>query len=159
MEPNAGTHTGDATMNGLMSGSAPSSASLSRSRGRLRLLDSPAGAPARSSPSLEHSKAGDVAVSLERGYVLVVGIDGFARAHMLCELREALPAGTRFVETEETWEALTLAESSQMVVLVGDPRELSGASLVRLLARRQPTLPVLAVAGEASPTHPDAASG
>jgi hypothetical protein len=108
---------------------------------------------------LEHSDAGDVAVSLERGYVLVVGIDGFARAHMLCELREALPAGTRFVETEETWEALTLAESSQMVVLVGDPRELSGASLVRLLARRQPTLPVLAVDGEASPTHFDAASG
>ncbi len=146
-------------MNGLVSGSAPSSAPLSRSRGQLRLLDDPAGAPVRSSSPLEHSNAGDVAVSPERGHVLVVGIDAFARAHMLCELREALPAGTRFVETEEAWEALTLAESSQMVVLVGDPREFSGASLVRLLARRQPTLPVLAVAGEASPTHPDAVSG
>lgn len=78
---------------------------------------------------------------------------------MLCELREVLPAGARFVETEETWQALTLAEGSQMVVIVGDLRELSGASLVRLLARRQPTLPVLAVAGEASLAHPDAASG
>lgn len=146
-------------MNGLLSGSALSGAPLSRSRGRLRLLDSPAGTPAQSSPPLAGSNAGDVAVSLEPGYVLVVGMDAFARARMLCELREALPTGTRFVETEETWEALTLAEGSQMVVLVGSPREFSGSSLVRLLARRQPTLPVLAVAGEASPTHPDAANG
>src|ERR1700726_349821 len=106
-----------------MSVSPPSSAPVSRSRRRLRLLDGPAGAPARSSPPLEHPYAGDIAVSLERGHVLVVGIDAVARAHMLCELREALPAGTRFVETQETWEALTLAESSQMVVLVGDLRE------------------------------------
>lgn|GEM_PF-4905947 len=100
----------------------------------------------------------DVAVPPVHGHVLVAGVDAEARAHMLGELRDVLPSRTRFVETHETWETLTLAEHSQMVVLVGDLEELSGASLVRLLARRQPTLPVLAVGGEASPARSDAAS-
>lgn len=148
-------------MNGLMPGLVPSSAPPSRSRGRLRLADGPgAAAPARSSSRSERaSTAGDRDVALGRGHVLVVGVDSRARAHMLCELRDLLPSDTRFVETQETWEALALAEGSQMVVLVGDLAELSGASVVRLLARRQPTLPVLAVSGEALPAHPEVAHG
>jgi hypothetical protein len=145
-------------MNGLVPGLAPSNAPSLRSRGRLRLLDGPAAASARSS-SIERPKAADTAVAPEWGHVLVVGVEARARAHMLCELRDVLPSGTRFVETEETWKALALAEGSKMVVLVGDPRGLSGTSMVRLLARRQPTLPVLAVSGVASSAYPDFASG
>jgi len=123
----------------------------------LHLLDDAEGVG--SSRRLERPKAEDKAVTQERGYVLVVGTDVHARAHMLCELRDVLPSGTSFLETEETWEALALAEASQMVVLVGDLAELSGASMVRLLALRQPTLPVLAVGGDALPPHSYAASG
>jgi hypothetical protein len=143
-----------------MNGLASSRAAPSRSRVRLCLLDQgPAATPGQSSPRLERPTAGASAIPRERGHVLVVGADAGARAHMLCELRDVLPCDTRFVETEDAWESLTLAENSQMVVLVGDLEELSGASLVRLLARRQPSLPVLAVAGGASPAHPNTASG
>ena len=64
---------------------------------------------------------------------------------MLAELRSILPRGTRFVEAGETWEVLARAPGSRMVVLAGDLGEASCSSLLRLLARRNPTLPVLAV--------------
>jgi hypothetical protein len=89
--------------------------------------------------------------------VLVVGAEESTRSGMLAELRNLLPTGTRFLEAQETWEVLARAADSQMVVLVDDLGELSSSSLVRLLARRQPTLPVLAVGG-AMPAHADAAS-
>ncbi len=147
-------------MNGLVPSPAPSSAPQSRHRRQLRLVDCPAVAPSSPLPRPERTpKHANATVTLKRGHVLVVGVDADARAHMLSELRDVLPCGTRFVETQETWEALSLAEGSQMVVLVGDLEELSGASVVRLLARRQPALPVLAVGGEAAPAPPDAANG
>lgn len=138
---------------------APSRPAPSPTRGRLRLVDGAVEAPSRALPCFEQAPLADVAVPSARGYVLVVGVDAEARAHMLDELRDVLPSSTRFVQTQEAWETLTLAEGSRMVVLVGDLKELSSASLVRLLARRQPTLPVLAIGGEASPTRSDAASG
>jgi hypothetical protein len=79
--------------------------------------------------------------------VLLAGIDAEGRSAMLGELRNLLPAGTGFVEVSETWELLTRAEGSQMVVLTDDLGDLSSASLVRLLGRRHPGLPVLAVEG------------
>jgi hypothetical protein len=83
------------------------------------------------------------------GYVLVAGADAPTRARMLAELRSVLPAGTQFVEACETWEVVARAPESRMVVLAGDLADTSSASLLRLLARRNPTLPVLAVgAGE-----------
>ncbi|HWX87171.1 MAG TPA: hypothetical protein VNX67_03250 [Solirubrobacteraceae bacterium] len=89
--------------------------------------------------------------------VLVVGAERHARSRMLGELRNLLPAGTHFVEVSETWEVLTSAATSQMAVLVDDLDELSSKSLVRLLARRQPALPVLRV-GAGAPAHLDTAS-
>jgi hypothetical protein len=144
-------------MSGLLPDLAPSGASSSRTQ--LRLVDGLREEPSRALPGFEPAPLTDMEVPSARGHVLVVGIDAEARTHMLDELREVLPSGARFVETEETWEALALAEGSQMAVLVGDLEELSGASLARLLARRQPTLPVLTVSGEASSAHPSAASG
>ncbi len=64
---------------------------------------------------------------------------------MLAELRSVLPEGTRFIEAGETWEVVARAPGSRMVVLAGDLGETSCSSLLRLLARRNPALPVLAV--------------
>lgn len=78
-------------------------------------------------------------------HVLVAGSDASTRARMLAELRSVLPRGTRFIEASETWEVVARAPGSRMVVLAGDLGEASCSSLLRLLARRNPTLPVLAV--------------
>jgi DNA-binding NtrC family response regulator len=71
---------------------------------------------------------------------------------MLDELADQLPPGTRFAQASETWEAIAAAPTSSMVVLAGDLGDMSGESMMRLLGRRYPTLPVLAVA-EKAPTH------
>ncbi|HEU0251156.1 MAG TPA: hypothetical protein VFR48_10570 [Solirubrobacteraceae bacterium] len=78
-------------------------------------------------------------------HVLVAGADAAVRARMLAELRSILPQGTCFIEASETWEVVARAPGSRMVVLAGDLGEASCSSLLRLLARRNPTLPVLAV--------------
>lgn len=78
-------------------------------------------------------------------HVLVAGADETTRARMLAELRSVLPRGTHFAEASETWEVVARASDSRMVVLAGDLGETSCSSLLRLLARRNPTLPVLAV--------------
>jgi hypothetical protein len=81
-------------------------------------------------------------------HVLVAGGDARARERMLVELRSLLPAGTRFVEAGETWELVARAAGSRMVVLTGDLGEVSADSALRLLARRNPSLPVLAVGSD-----------
>ncbi|HEX4837356.1 MAG TPA: hypothetical protein VFV03_02375, partial [Solirubrobacteraceae bacterium] len=77
--------------------------------------------------------------------VLVAGADASKRSRMLGELRGLLPASTCFLEAHETWEVIAAAAGSRMVVLTGDLGDVSAESLVRLLGRRHPTLPVLAV--------------
>jgi hypothetical protein len=79
-------------------------------------------------------------------HVLVVGSrDHVGSAQILEELRCLLPPSTPFIEAHEIWEVLTRAPGSRMVVLNGDLGDLSAASLVRLLSRRHPTLPVISV--------------
>lgn len=56
-----------------------------------------------------------------------------------------LPEDTPYVEACETWEVLARAAGSRMVVLTGDLGDVSANSLVRLLGRRHPTLPVVSV--------------
>ncbi len=62
-----------------------------------------------------------------------------------------LPAGTAFGEAGETWEVLASAADSRMVVLIDDLRDVSVQSLTRLLGRRHPTLPILAVGEQTRP--------
>lgn len=78
-------------------------------------------------------------------YVLVAGASLSTRSKMLGELRNLLPPSTRFLEACEAWEVLARAGDSRMVVLTEDLGDLSAESLVRLLGRRHPDLPVLAV--------------
>jgi hypothetical protein len=83
--------------------------------------------------------------------VLVAGADPAARRRMLAELRSLLPAGTDFREAGETWEVVARACDSRMIVLAGDLGDTSTSALLRLLARRNPALPVLAVGGDRRP--------
>jgi hypothetical protein len=78
-------------------------------------------------------------------HVLIVGDDETRRSKMVSELRGLLPSGTRFVEAGETWEALAHTDGSRMVVLTGGIGEVSTHSLMRILSRRHPMLPVIAV--------------
>jgi hypothetical protein len=82
----------------------------------------------------------------EHSSVLVVGADGGTRAKMMCQLRDLLPEGTPFAEAGETWEVVARAPASRMVVLTGDLRDLSARGLMRVLSRRHPLLPVIALA-------------
>jgi hypothetical protein len=66
---------------------------------------------------------------------------------MLQQLRGLLPDGTPFVEARETWEVVAQAPDSQMVVLTGDLGDLSARGLMRVLSRRHPLLPVIALGG------------
>jgi hypothetical protein len=115
------------------------------SQQHLRLVEDQAGAerytageePGRPTTNPARREGGD--------HVLVAGADAAVRERMLAELRSILPQGTRFIEASETWEVVARAPGSRMVVLAGDLGEASCSSLLRLLARRNPTLPVLAV--------------
>jgi hypothetical protein len=84
-------------------------------------------------------------------HVLVVGDECCGPSQMVTELRDLLPAGTPFVEAHETWEVLARVEGSRMVVLTGDLGDVSAASIVRLLSRRHPQLPLVSVS--ATRTH------
>jgi hypothetical protein len=87
------------------------------------------------------------AVEDEQAAVLIAGGQRGARAKMLRQLRELLPEGTPFVEACETWEVVAQAPSSRLVVLTGDLGDLSARGLMRVLSRRHPLLPVIAVGG------------
>lgn len=90
----------------------------------------------------------------EAGHVLIVGDSAERRSKMLSELRGLLPSGTPFVEAGETWEVLARTSGSRMVVLTGGLDGVSTHSLMRILSRRHPTLPVIAVGTRMRSTHP-----
>lgn len=86
--------------------------------------------------------------------MLVAGADPRARERMLGELRSLLPEETPFVEAREVWEVLASAVGSRMVVLTGDLRDVSAESLMRVLGRRYPTLPVVSLRARPRPRSP-----
>lgn len=111
-------------------------------RSRLQLVDAQ---PRQTPERLANETAQGSSPTREPESVLVAGSDAQARGRMLVELRSLLPPGTRFVEASETWELIALTPDSRMVVLTGALGETSAGSALRLLARRDPTLPVLVV--------------
>ena len=142
-----------------MSGAAIRNDTPTRQKPHLRLVESKTigatrgGPSARAQPREHDPCAWDGAPA---AHVLVAGVDAGTRSRMLDELRDLLPAGTRFLEAGETWEVIARASTSNMVVLAGDLGDISPDSLMRLLGRRHPTLPVLAVA-EKTPADVDVA--
>jgi hypothetical protein len=100
----------------------------------------------------EWDAARESALTDDAAHVLIAGADTHARTRMLEELRDLLPTGTRFAQATETWEVIAEAPTTNMVVLAGDLGDVSGDTVMRLLGRRYPTLPVLAVT-EKTPTH------
>ncbi len=83
--------------------------------------------------------------------VLVAGADARRRERLRLELGAKLPARTRFCEAGELTEVLEIAPQSSMVILTGDLDDADGESLLRLLGRRHPQLPVIRVE-EPAPT-------
>jgi UDP-N-acetyl-D-mannosaminuronic acid transferase (WecB/TagA/CpsF family) len=131
-----------------------------RSRPRLRLLPDDSGS--RHDGSTPTSRGGieraraqrtgrraalAATAETEQATVLIVGAQPGARAKMQRQLHELLPAGTPFVQASETWEVVARASSSRLVVLTGDLCDLSARGLMRVLSRRHPLLPVIAVGG------------
>jgi len=119
---------------------------------RLRLVRGAAPARAQEQPHEKRLLAPGAAPTGPAAHVLVAGADANRRSSMLDDLHGLLPAGTRFLEAHETWEVIAHAATSRMVVLAGDLGDVSAESLVKVLGRRHPTLPVLAVGGE-TPTR------
>jgi hypothetical protein len=118
---------------------------------RLQLVEGCAAATAHPRPHEPRTPpAWDGFPAAQDACVLVAGSDAVMRSTLREELCDLLPAGTRFTEAGETWEVIARACASSMVVLAGDLGDVSAESLMRLLGRRHPTLPVLAVAEKAS---------
>lgn len=79
------------------------------------------------------------------GPVLLAGADESARAMLRVEFGATLPSRTRWVEADDVAEALERAAHSRMVILAGDLHDADADSLMRMLSRRHPELPVICV--------------
>lgn len=113
--------------------------------------------PARPALSLAETPNAheDTRVDVEHPpHVLIVGDDAARRSKMLSELRGLLPSGTPFVEASETWDVLAQTTGSRMVVLTDGLGEVSTHTLMRILSRRHPTLPVIAVGSRTRSAEP-----
>ena len=144
-----------------MSGVAGSTDAPLYPRPRLRLVHDAEASQVESEPREQELTSARTAPSGHLAHVLVAGADTRARSRMLGELRTLLPASTRLLEARETWEVLARAAGSRMVVLTDDLGDISTKSLIRLLGRRHPTLPVLTVGGRTragAPVDVDAAT-
>ncbi len=117
----------------------------------LRLVEGLAGSVPTAN-RYERQAARESALADDAAHVLIAGADTPTRTRMLDELRDLLPTGTRFAQATETWEVIAEASTTNMVVLAGDLGDVCGDTVMRLLGRRYPSLPVLAVT-EKTPTH------
>jgi hypothetical protein len=77
--------------------------------------------------------------------VLLAGASGRGREILRTELCATLAPRTRWVEAADVASVLEHAASSRMVILAGDLEDAGAKSLMRLLGRRHPELPVICV--------------
>jgi hypothetical protein len=77
--------------------------------------------------------------------VLLAGADAGRRAVLRAEFGATLPPRTRWVEADDVAGVLEHAAYSRMVILTGDLDDADALSLMRLLGRRHPELPVIRV--------------
>lgn len=86
--------------------------------------------------------------------VLVAGGDSAGRAAVMRDLSESMPSSTTFAEAGAFWEVLVQAPDTSMVVLSGELDELPAESLMQMLARRHPGLPVVSLTAPTSASAP-----
>jgi hypothetical protein len=113
-----------------------------RPLGELRAVNAP-GAVRASSGRQQEDGADDRIPEQPR--ILVAGADPCKRAAVVRDLRETLPSDTRLGEAGAVWEVLEQAPSCGVVMLADDLGDVSARSLMRLLGRRHPRLPVVAL--------------
>jgi hypothetical protein len=77
--------------------------------------------------------------------VLLAGADAGGRAVLRAEFGATLPPRTRWVEAYDVAGVLERAAYSRMAILAGDLDDADAESLMRLLGRRHPELPVICV--------------
>lgn len=77
--------------------------------------------------------------------VLLAGADAHGRAILRAEFGATLPPRTTWVEADDLAELLERAAYSRMVILAGDLDDADAESLIPLLSRRHPELPVICV--------------
>jgi hypothetical protein len=77
--------------------------------------------------------------------VLLAGADARGRATLRAELGATLAPHTRWVEADDVAGVLERAAHSRMVILAGDLDDADVESLIPLLGRRHPELPVICV--------------
>jgi hypothetical protein len=77
--------------------------------------------------------------------VLLAGADAGRRAVLRAEFGATLPPRTRWIEADDVAGVLERAAYSRMVILTGDLHDADTVSLMRLLGRRHPELPVICV--------------
>lgn len=77
--------------------------------------------------------------------VLLVGADESGRADLRAEFGATLPSRTRWIEADDVAGVLQRAAYCRMVILAGDLHDADADSLMRLLGRRHPELPVICV--------------
>jgi hypothetical protein len=75
--------------------------------------------------------------------LLVAGADAARRTALLDDLIDTMPDGTHFEEASTLSEVLERAPTSRIVVLSGGLEDASARSLMRVLAQRHPTLPII----------------
>jgi hypothetical protein len=77
--------------------------------------------------------------------MLLAGASGRGREILRAELGATLAPRTRWVEAADVAGVLEHAAYSRMVILAGDLEDADADSLMRLLGRRHPELPVICV--------------
>jgi hypothetical protein len=82
--------------------------------------------------------------------VLVAGRDPGGRANAIDSLSEIMPKRTLFQEVGTFWEVLVRAPAIRMVVLTGELDGIPTESVLHMLGRRHPGLPVVSLDAPAS---------
>lgn len=75
--------------------------------------------------------------------ILIVGAGARRRALVRKDLAEALAPDTQFAEADNVWEVLQQVPRSGVVMLAGDLPDVSAGTLMELLGRRHPWLPIV----------------
>ncbi len=83
--------------------------------------------------------------------VLVAGGEATARAALVRELSRTMAPSTVIEQAGAVWEVLARAADSSVVILSGELEDVSGESLMQMLAHRHPALPVISLDSDSSP--------